>query len=79
LEVLYKSYSIIIVDYNPMGLWYLTGPAGGNQGAAGLADSSGLIRNETPPVTGALGVIGLAAGPANKEVELNGSKGLCFN
>ncbi len=43
------------------------GPVGGNQGAAGLADSSGLIRYETPPVTGALGIIGLAAGPANGE------------
>jgi hypothetical protein len=43
------------------------GLAGGNQGVAGLADPSGLNRNETPPVTGALGVIGPAAGPANKE------------
>ena len=33
-----------------------------------MTDSSGLIMNETPPVTGALGIIGLAAGPANKEV-----------
>ncbi len=50
-----------------MSIWP-AGPVGGNQGAAGLADSSGLIMNETPPVTGALGVIGLAAGPIKKKV-----------
>ena len=44
------------------------GPAGGNQGAEYrmlyLSLNDGIV---TPPVTGALGVIGLAAGPA-KEV-----------
>ena len=38
-----------------------------------FADSSGLIMNGTPPVTEALGVIGISAGPVNKEGALNGA------
>ena len=39
------------------------GPAGENQGAVGLLSPNSLIMEPFPPVTGALGVIGLVAGP----------------
>ena len=44
---------------------WVAGPAGGNQGATGVA-GTGSSNNafSSPPVSGALGVIGLAAGPA---------------
>ena len=41
-----------------------SGPIGGNQGAACDPKHSGLIIIKSPPVWGALAVIGLAAGPA---------------
>ena len=37
------------------------GPAGGNQGAECLAAHISLINNQTPPVSGALGEIGLCS------------------
>ena len=42
----------------------LAGPAGGNEGAGGDRDASHQLRCALPPspVSGALGVIGLAAG-----------------
>ncbi len=39
----------------------ISGPAGGNQGARCIGVGTGLIVWLVPPVTGALGVIGLSS------------------